>query len=78
MTDILEKKEWNTKQVVTAIFITATITFSAAMIWGRFISGESNHTTLSARVEKKDARAHERMDKLELRIKELELPNTDK
>jgi hypothetical protein len=70
--DILEKKEWNTKQVVTIVVIAVSLTFSAAMIWSRFTSSESNHTTLSDRVEKKDARAHERIDKLEERIDELE------
>jgi len=78
MPDILEKKEWNTKQVVTIVIISVSLTFSAAMIWSRFISGEADHKTLSERVEKKDVRQTERMDKLENRIKELELPNTDK
>jgi hypothetical protein len=78
MTDILEKKEWNTKQVVTILALAITLTFSATMIWGRFLSGESNHSILSERVEKKDTRVHDRINKLELRVDKLELPNTDK
>jgi len=78
MTDILEKKEWNTKQVVTIVVISVSLTFSAAMIWSRFISSEGEHKTLSERVEKKDVRNNERMDKIEARIKQLEMPNTDK
>jgi len=72
MTDILQKKEWNTRQVVYAILIVASLTFSATLVWVRFLSVEKDYTTLSERVEKKDARGHDRMDKLEVRIKELE------
>jgi hypothetical protein len=70
--DILDKKEWSTKQVVIAIAVSVSITFSAAMIWSRFTAGETDHETLSERVEKKDVRHTERMDKLESRIKVLE------
>jgi cell division protein FtsL len=72
MADILQKKEWNTRQVVYALLIVASITFSATLVWVRFLSVEKDYTTLSDRVEKKDARVNESIDKLEARIKELE------
>jgi hypothetical protein len=76
-TDILQKKEWNTKQVITAILIAVSITFSGTMIWGRFLSVETEISTLSGRVEKKDERGNERLDKIEARVTILEQPNTD-
>ena len=78
MTDILQKKEWNTRQVVTVVIVAISITFSATMIWSRFLTGEANHTILSERVEKKYDRLNSRIDKFEEKIKELELHNTDK
>ena len=78
MTDVLQKKEWNTKQVAVAVAIAVSITFSATMIWSRFLSGEKNHIILSDRVEKKDSRMGDRVTKLEERVDKLELPNTDK
>jgi len=78
MTDVLQKKEWNTKQVITAIIVAVSITFSGTMVWNRFLFVEGEITVLSDRVEKKDERSSDRMDKFEERLIELEKPNTDK
>lgn len=77
MTDILQKKEWNTKQVITAIIIAISVTFSATMIWGRFLLVETEIDTLSGRVEKKDERINTRLGKVEERITALETQKSD-
>jgi hypothetical protein len=40
--DIVEKRVWNTKQMVTAITVTGGIVFAATMIWGRFLFVETH------------------------------------
>lgn len=77
MSDILDKTNWSTKQLIAVILFAVTITFSATMIWARFLYLETNMSTISNRIEKKDNRINERVEKLEKRIEELELPNTD-
>ena len=78
MADILQKKEWDTKQVVAILVVAISLTFSATMIWSRFLSGETKHEILSKRVENKDDRINTKVDELELRVKNLEQPNSDK
>jgi hypothetical protein len=83
--DIVEKRVWNTKQVGTIVGVAITLTFSATMIWGRFLFVETHLAALDAkidyvntRIDTKTSRNEERIDKNTKNIETLKLPNTDK
>ena len=76
--DITQKKVWDTKQMLTIVGAAIMVTFAATMIWGRFLFMESQISTLDDRIEKKDGRINERVDKIENDVETLKLPNTDK
>ena len=47
MEDVVQKRVWNTKQMITIVAFAITLTFSATMIWGRFLFMESQIQTLN-------------------------------
>ena len=78
MEDVVQKRVWNTKQMITIVAFAITLTFSATMIWGRFLFMENQIQILDERLEKKDNRVNSRIDKIEQDVETLKLPNTDK
>ena len=78
MEDVVQKRVWNTKQMIAIVAFAITITFSATMIWGRFLFMENQIQILDERLEKKDNRVNSRVDKIEQDVETLKLPNTDK
>jgi len=78
MEDVVQKRVWNTKQMITIVGFAITLTFSATMIWGRFLFMENQIQILDERLEKKDNRVNSRIDKIEQDVETLKLPNTDK
>ena len=78
MEDVVQKRVWNTKQMITIVGFAITLTFSATMIWGRFLFMENQIQILDERLEKKDNRVNSRIDKIEQDVETLKLPNTDR
>ena len=78
MEDVVQKRVWNTKQMITIVGFAITLTFSATMIWGRFLFMENQIQILDERLEKKDNRVNSRIDKIDQDVETLKLPNTDR
>lgn len=85
MEDVTKSRLWNTKQMAFMLAFVASVTFSASMIWARFLFQEQKTQQLedlinyvNERVDKKTARIQEALDKAESDIEKLKQPNTDK
>jgi len=50
--DITDKKVWSTRNVLIAIAITASVVFSATMIWNRFLAVEQFKDTVKSEFKK--------------------------
>ena len=75
--DITQEKVWNTKQMITIVGVAIGITFSATMIWGRFLFMENKIDIfvkevqeIKVLVEDSKIYTNERLDKISSRNKD--------
>ena len=64
-TDITKQRVWNTKQLVTAIAVSISLTFATTMIWARFLYVETYVETVDNRYKKITDRNILRLEKIE-------------
>ena len=85
MEDVTKTRLWNTKQMALMLVFVVSITFSATMIWARFLVQE--HKTqqiendinyVNDRIDKKTARIQEALEKALVEIEKLKQKNTGK
>ena len=76
--DIIKKKVWTTKDIFTVALVCISLTFSATLIWGRFLFMEGEVKKLKNDIEYVDQRHDRKYDRIEDRIIKLEEPNTDR
>ena len=85
MEDVTKTRLWNTKQMALMLAFVVSITFSATMIWARFLVQE--HKTeqiendinyVNDRIDKKTARIQEALEKALVEIEKLKQKNTGK
>ena len=63
--DITQQRVWNTKQLVTAVAISISLTFATTMIWARFLYVETYVETVDNRYRKITERMILRIEKVE-------------
>ncbi len=63
--DITQQRVWNTKQLVTAVAISISLTFATTMIWARFLYVETYVETVDNRYRKITDRMILRIEKVE-------------
>ena len=63
--DVIQERVWNTKQVITAILITMSLTFTVSMIWARFLYVETAVKIVDSRYKKITDRLIIRVERLE-------------
>ena len=85
MEDVIQKRVWNTIQMVWIVGFAISITFTGTMIWGRFLFVENKTDAIDSKIDY----VNERLDKISSRnkddieknakeIEQLKLPNSDK
>jgi len=82
--DVIKKKVWSTKDVVTIAALCISITFSITLIWGRFLFMETKVNEVDVKVDYVDQRHDRKYERLleiiaevEEDVDKLKQPNSD-